>query len=50
MTTQTELDKVRKYTTEDYARKALMSLEKRDVVELYLQLKFDKQIEKQNKM
>ena len=43
----TEAEKiVRKYTNEDAIRAHLMKCEKRDLVELYLQTKFDKEIEK----
>ena len=50
MTTQKDLDKVRSYISEDAVRKALMNLEKRDVVDLYLELKFDKQHKKEIKL
>lgn len=42
MTTMTEFENIRKFTNEDTLRRQLMKLEKRDVIELYLQLRFDK--------
>lgn len=42
MTTMTEFENIRKFTNEDSLRRHLMQLEKRDVIELYLQLRFDK--------
>ena len=49
MTTFKQLERVRNFTIEDNLRKYLMTLEKRDIVELYLQLKFDKQPEQEAK-
>lgn len=42
MTTMTEFKNIRKFTNEDTLRRQLMKLDKRDVIELYLQLRFDK--------
>lgn len=43
MTTQQEKF-IRSRVSEDAVRKKLMQLEKREVVELYLQLRYDKQV------
>ena len=41
-----DIKRVRDFISEDSIRKALMQAEKRDIIELYLQLRFDKEVEK----
>ena len=43
MATREEIKRVRSFVSEDALRRGLMALEKRDVVDLYLELRFDKQ-------
>ena len=59
MWTLDEIKKIRDYTSEDVIRKNLLTLQKRDVVDLYLELRFEKQaiknptlldLKKQNKL
>ncbi len=42
MTSLEEIKRVRSFISEDALRRGLMTLEKKDVVDLYLELRFDK--------
>lgn len=47
--TEKQLNRVRNYTNEDSLRRTLMMMDRRDLVELYLELRFEKNLEKEKK-